>query len=277
MITWSEGSTSYVQVFWAWGFHLGEALEKMRKLAKMMGVENPSMSLIDLYEYGDLPDGAMTEDGGTTYASDTVCAFPTEKEYILPYGVIHSSREGEYKTDEITPGFTISEDEEGLIELEAVIEESKLLNVYLDAIGTLSDVCVFWVKIHDDWENIGRNEIYVNEKLVSQGAIGEFLKKHKLNTLQNGYVTLTTYSRKGQTNLSIDDHKMIVALSYDKDVIDRLSEVLRGYGLEMKQDLISVQYGFHHWHYHHPEARNRSGLVKLLKEQGFVIWKPQSQ
>lgn len=276
LIEWSEGPTSYVRVFWAWASHLGEALEKMRKVAKGMGIGNPVLAQADPYEFDNLPATAVTEDGGATYVSDTEHSFPTENNFTLPYGVIHSCLEGEHETDEIVTGFEISQNEGGLIELEAVVEESELISVYLDAVAALSDVRVFWVKIHDDWENIGKEEIYVNEELVSQEAIKEFIKKHQLNTLQNGHVTLTTYSNEGQTNLNISDHKMIVAISFEKSVIDRIAEVLGGHRLNMRPELISVQYGFHHWHYRHPEAKGRSALIDLLKKEGFVIWEPRA-
>lgn len=276
LIEWSEGSTSYVRVFWAWASHLGAALEKMRKLAKDIGIENPVLSQTDPYELDNLPATAITEDGGLTYVSDTVHSFPTESSFALPYGVIHSCLEGEHEMDEIVPGFEISENEGGLVELEAVVEESNLIRIYLDAVATLSDVRVFWIKIHDDWENVGKEEIYINEELVSQKAIGKFIEKHKLNTVQNGHVTLTTYSDEGQTNLNINDHKMIVATSYDKNVIDGIAGVFRKHWLNMRQDLISVQYGFHHWHYRHSEAKKRSALIDLLQEEGFVIWEPQA-
>ncbi|MCP9493614.1 MAG: hypothetical protein MSG64_04070 [Pyrinomonadaceae bacterium MAG19_C2-C3] len=273
-IEWSKGKTSYIWVYWTWASHIGEALNKMLNCAKLNGVAKPIAARIDPYDFENLPETAITEDEGDTYFDDEKISFPTEPSYNLPYGVIHSFLDGEYEIDEIKPGYQIDEDDNGLIEVEAVVNETDLLKIYLELVAVLPEIEVFWIKIHDDWEDVGAEEIYVNEEINSRQKIQSFITRHKQDTLLNGHVTITTYSDEGSTNLNISDHKIIVAMTYDKGLSNKICEVFERRGLEKKDKLISVVYGFHHWHYRHPEGLDRQSLIKKLKERGFDFWQP---
>jgi hypothetical protein len=267
---------SYLQVYWAWGSHLGEAIHKMKARATALGVVSPILVEADPYVFDSLPATAVSEDDGDTYYADNRHFFPPTACYRLPYGVVKSRTKDEYELEDIEAGYRLDELDDELLEVSSVVEEEDLLKVYLAVVGALSEIRVFWVKLQDDWEHAGIEEKYVNEELASLEAIARFIQLNPLNTIQNGHVTLTTYADTGATNVNISDHKTIDVLTYDRLVADKVCEVLRGCGLNEKDDLISIREGFHHWHYKHPGAFDRRGLIDMLYTQGFSYWNPST-
>jgi hypothetical protein len=276
LVECAEGEKSHVQVYWAWGAHLGEALHKMKARAEALGGGSPIIVEADPYIFDSLPDTAVSEDNGETYVADNRHFFPPTACYRLPHGVVKSCIEGEYELEDIETGYELDESDDELIEVSAVVEETDLSKVYLAVVGALSDIRVFWVKLHDDWEDAGKEEMYVNEQLTSLDAITRFIETNPLNTIRNGHVTLTTYAAAGATNVNIGDHKTIDILTYDKLVAGKVCEVLSSCGLNERENLVSIKYGFHHWHYRHPEAFNRPDLIDMLYTQGFSYWNPST-
>lgn len=280
LIGWCEGETSCLQNFWAWGSHLGEALDKVIRAAENSGIDNPIAREASLYDFDALPETVVTEDEGQTYIDDTIHAYPSEYDYALPYGVVKSyggedDGDEDYDTADITVGYEVTE-EDDLIEISAVIEEHDLLDIYLALVGVLPDIQVFWIKIEDHWEEVEETAIYVNQQLDSQEKIAAFISQHELDTLKNGHVTITTYANAGATNVNISDHKTIVVLTYEPAIATALCNVLDGRGIKATANLISIMYGFHHWHYRHPEALDRQSLINHLQEHGFHYWEPDN-
>lgn len=273
IIEWPEGEISYLRVFWAWASHLGEALSKMTECAKAIGISNPIACEADPYEFSNLPDTAITQDEGQTYVDDTIHSFPTRYSYKLPGGVIKCCLEGDYEIEDIAVGYTMDNDED-LICVTAVVEEHNLLSIYSRLIKTLPDIAAFWIRLQDDWEEAGKEEIYVNEELNSFDNISELIEQERLNTLENGHVTITTFSKAGKTNLNISDHKIIVALTYEIDIAERFCDLLTEEGIRVKDELVTIEYGFHHRHYRHPKSQDRQSLISLLQRKGFSYWDP---
>lgn len=274
MIEWSEGDVSFICSVWAWGSHIGEAVHKMLDCARQNRIVDPYLCQIDYYEY-ELPESAISNDDGLTFIDNTEESFPTEYVYRLPHGVILVPEEHELDEADIEPGYRIwPEDDEGLIEITAVVEEQDLLDVYFDLVAILDEIRFFWIKIADDWDDAEQGEMYTNESLNSLPLIKSYIEQNKTDTLFNGHLTLTAYSDKGATNINISDHKMPLILTFDRDIADAVCRVFGKRGLEKKEDLISIAGGFHHWHYRHPEGAGRKDLIAKLKKQGFSFWKP---
>jgi hypothetical protein len=303
LIEWSDGETSHLKRFWARGNHLGEALHKMISAAEAGGIENPILTSAEYFNIDDLPDTATTHDNGETYIDEATVDFPSEPTFRLPYGVIESFAKGGYKTEDLTVGYAIDapdeddederdvkdeekdqdededeeeddddEDESDLIEIRAVVEEEQLLNTYMVLVDALSDISVFWIKLQDDCGENDREEIYVNEELISSGRIKEFIERNRRDILKNGHVTITTYSRTGETNLNISDHKMIVVLTYDNEIATQICGLLEQQGVPSQYQLVAPDEEFHHWHYRHPDSHDRKDLIASLKNQGFKHW-----
>ena len=289
-VEWSDAEESHLMTFWAYADHIGEALDKIHTSAKAYDIPNPIVSAVDFADSNDLPEVAESYDDGQTFVDNTVRTFPTEPIYRLPYGVIESFGPGRggYTTEDFTVGYATEvdeeDDEEDLFELRALIDEKDLLPIYLDLIDVLPDISVFWIKLQSDWEDPNpknnddedeeSTEIYTNTKLKSRQAIVEFIERNCVDILQNGHVTISTYSPTGETNLNISDHKMIVVLTYDEDIAVRMGQVLEERGVYEQYELVGPDRDFHHWHYRHPESRDRKGLIKFLKKEGFEFWDP---
>ncbi|CAN5216707.1 hypothetical protein BH20ACI2_BH20ACI2_05360 [soil metagenome] len=268
----SEDNTSTSGTFWTWASHLGEAIHKIQSYAQVVEIKNPIVRLIDFYDFDELPEKVFTAEDGETFVADEFCSFPTEYCYKLPVGVVLSFEEGEFEDTQIKLGYGIDALENGLIEIEAVVDESDILPIYAELISVLPEITAFWLKFADDWEEPDIEEMYVNEELLSVESIQNYVELNKPNTLQNGHITITTYSNEGQTNVNISDHKTLVVLTYSKKLIAKFHYILKKRGLRKKTPLISVAGGFHHWHYRHHESLNRQGSIEKLKKQGFRKW-----
>jgi len=275
MMGWSEGETSCLQSFWAWGAHVGDALEKATQAARISGIEAPIVREVGLYDFSSLPESAVEDEDSQTYVDDTIHCYPTEYEYKLPYGVVKSSdyEDEDYDVTDITAGYERSSRDD-LIEISVVVAEEELVETYLELVKSLPAISVFWISLQEDWENEGKLEIYINQQLTSGAAIGEFIEAHSIDTLMNGHVTLTTYCEQGATNLNISDHKTIIALTYDSEIAANFCDVLDKRGIVARDKLPSIMFDFGHWHYRHPDSLDRPGLIEMLKHTGFEYWEP---
>lgn len=271
-VEWSQSETSSLRNFWAWALDIGEALDKVQKCAVKEGISNPIVRYIDYYDFDDLPETVFSNDEGETFVDNEIYTFPIEHCYRLPFGIILSFEEGEYEDTSIRLGYSIITLENKLIEVEAVVEEHDLLPIYLDLVQVLPTIRAFWIKLSDDWEDKGEEEIYVNDEINSLEQIKRYIEENKIDTLLNGHLTVTTYSDEGQTNVNISDHKTLIVMTYNKKLSQKFSDVFKKYELKRKAKLISVAGGFHHYHYKHPKGLNRENLIEKLKEQSFNYW-----
>lgn len=272
---WSGGKVSYFRAFWTWADQIGVAIENILRCAEGMRIPAPRVAELDPFEFEDLPNTAFSDDG-VTYVSDTSHSFPTELSFELPSGVVFSSIEGPHDVGEIDVGYSVDEPDEGLTTLRAVVDEESLVGTYLHLVEALPDIQVFWIKLHADWED-DKEEMYTTEALNEVQKIERFLSETSADTVLNGHVTITTYSKTGATNLNIDDHKMIVVLSYDSVQIDSLGLALESRGVFKREQLIGVDQEFHHWHYRPSRSRTRKELITALEEKGFVKREPEEK
>lgn len=275
LIEWSEGDESNLRNFWTWAEDIGEAIEKIYEGANKLDIKNPIARYIDFYDFDELPDEVFSINDGNVFVAEEFHIFPTEYCYKIPTGVILSFEECEFDDTQIEPGFDLNDYENGLIEIEAVVEEPEILKVYLDLIEVLPEIRVFMVKIQEDWESDNSEEIFINEQITTIELVNNFIESNRINTLENGHLTLTTYFDEGQTNINISDHKSLVILTYDKDIAEKCCQILKKHGLSEKEKLICIARGFHHWHYKHHKGLDRKGLVRKLKDQHFIKWQPE--
>ena len=273
LVKWSEGDTSFFTTYWTWAEHIGDAIERIQGDASRPGIDDLIVAEIGPCDFGDLPD-EVTSNDDNIFVSDTRHAFPTEHSFRLPYGVVLSVEQGPHDSDEFAIGHSIQEYDDGLIELAAVVEEPALLSLYIRLIDKLPDIDVFWVKLHDEWEEPAVEAIYTNKSLDDSRKIESFLIKNRLDTLSNGYVTITTYCGQGQTNLNISDHKMIVILGYDRSLIEVMGQTLEESGVPRRKQLAKVDCEFYHWHFRHPKSKRRRDLIAALEGKGFSEWNP---
>lgn len=277
LIEWSDEQYGYVRAFWTWASHIGEAIDKILYCAKRHGVSNPVPSQLDPYDFNTLPATAITDDDGETYVANAIRSFIRDSTYRFPYGVIASCIEGEHLIDEINVGYAITQHEDGLIKLSAVVPANNLLSLYLTIVQMAPSLRVFWVKLQEDWEAKDEQPtLYVNEALTTMNAIASFLERHNIDLVFNGHVTLTAFTEIGSININLDDHKMLVVVGHDAELIDTFAAYLEQQGIPQMKNLVNVQTGIHHWHYRHPSSRSRNDLVALLEQEGFQLWDPEA-
>jgi hypothetical protein len=275
LVEWSEDGRSCFRTYWTWAEHIGDAIERIRCCANNAGIDDPIVGEIEPVDIEDLAEESISNDD-ITFASGTVHSAPFESAFRIPYGVALSLAKGPHDPKDLAVGHLVKAEEEGLIELEAVVEEASLLRVYLHLVRRLPDIEVFWIKLHQDWEEPGEEEIYANSDLSSIASIESFLSQNLLDTVLNGYVTITAYSNLGQTNLNISDHKTIVIMGYDRAPIEEMSLALEEHGVPRQKEMAMVSCEYHHWHFRHPRSKSRADLVESLEENGFTKWDPNA-
>ena len=270
-----ESEQSFIQVYWAWGSHPGEAIEKTLRASSKMGVENPIASETDSYEFTTLPDHVIYDETLDVFFDQTRHYFPTEKSFHPPPGIIKSCLDGEFEYEQIHEGFRRTKGEDGIYEVEAVVERDRLFSTYNELMKQLPSIRVFWVKISADWEEEDREEFWVKEDLNTPESIAAYLTTHSKDTVKNGHVTLTVYSDVGQTNLTIDSHKTIKVLTKSVRMQSKMAKALARLGFIEETELHSLEYGYYHWHYRPIRSKSRARLIAALKRDGFIMWNPK--
>ncbi|MGI0493178.1 hypothetical protein ACN4EG_15450 [Alkalinema pantanalense CENA528] len=270
LIEWSNENTSHFRVCWLWAATIGEALADMINCAIFQGIQNPTIRQFDPYRFTDLPMDKVDDCGNGVFWSKNTYSFPEKANYQLPYGVVASCLEGKHNITDIQVGYQLKCYEQ-LTELTVVTEADACLSLYIQLLCVLPELSAFLVTFQHDWENYGVEEVYVCDKLVAPQSINAFLNHHYIDIFLNGHLTLTSYANQGETNISIDDHKLILVSGYDESVIQLACRCLEKYGIFRKNDLVTIQSNIYHWHYKHPEGRARKDLTKLLKKAEFAF------
>ncbi|AFY68425.1 hypothetical protein Pse7367_0107 [Thalassoporum mexicanum PCC 7367] len=270
VVRWVVQDIGYLNTFWAWANHRGEAIHRMLGAAKRQKIHNPLVNRLDPFDPENLRADVLTDDYGITFYSEKAYSFVPGYSYKFPYGIVPSCIEGDNEPDDIEPGWNVSVNADGLLDLTAVVEAKELLEIYGHLISLLPSIRVFWIRIVEDWEKYGQEQIFANESLNTPQLILDFIKGHSIDILQNGHLVLTCFSDVGATNLNLSDHKYIEALSYDKDVIAKLCLHLNDCGIGKLDDLLTINDRIHHWHYRHPAGKGRTDLINMLQNEGFV-------
>jgi hypothetical protein len=267
---------SFIQVFWSWANHLGEAIDKVIRACGSIGIDNATAIEADPFDFEALPDHVIHDEKLDVFFAEARHFFPTTAEgsFIPPTGIIKSCQDAELDYELIREGFFQSKREDGLYETEAVIGRDQLFETFVALVRRLPSIRVFWVKIAADWEDKGLEEFWVNEDLNSAEAITEFLTAHVKDIVANGHVALSAYSKVGQTNLLIDTHKTIKVLTKSAKVQSKMVSGLKRLGFEEPSEFHSLEYGYYHWHYRPTRSKSRARLVSTLKRAGFSVWEP---
>jgi hypothetical protein len=270
----AESEQSFIQVFWTWASHLGEAIDKILRACANMGIESALPSEADTYDFATLPKHAIFNEKLDVHFDQTRYCFPTEKSFLPPKGIIKSCLDGDFEYELIHEGFDRTKRDDGIYEVELVVERDKLYPIFNELIRQLPSIRVFWVKLAADWEDKDKEEVWVNEDLNTPGSITDYLMTHSKDTVENGHVTLTVYSEVGKTNLSIDSHKTIKILTKSVRMQSKMVRALMKLRFEEASELHSLEYGYYHWHYRPAKSKARARLIAALKRDGFSAWNP---
>ena len=275
MIKSVEPEQSFFQVFWSYGNHIGEAIETVLSACHDLAIRNAIASEADCINSEALPSAVVHDKKLNVFYLQQRFYFPTEESFIAPFGIISSGQDGDLDYDLIREGFSSTKRDDGIYELEAVVQRDKLFDTFIELVKRLPSIKVFWIKLAADWEDKNLEELWTNEKLNTVELLEGYLKSHWNDTVANGHVALTVYSSVGQTNLSIDTHKSIKVLGKSAKMQRQMVAALRTLGYQELSELYSLEGGYYHWHCRPKQSKSRQRLIAALKDDEFTLWKEE--
>jgi hypothetical protein len=276
MILEQDDEEPFVQVYWARAVHLGAAIQMILDSARSNGLRNPVARECDPYDIENLRGEVAPAASAEVFWSTSQHFFPPAPLFDLPTGIISSCLEGDHDKDEIAPGFTMTVDDEGLTTIWANMAQSELFQVYSALVSVFPEYRVFWYVLHAHWEDEKEERFLVNEGLSTPAKILDHLRATWVDSVQNGFVTLTAYLKEGATNIKISDHKGICVATRSQAIAERCANLLVESGYPEVPELVSIDCEMHHWHYRLPGSRSKTELAAMLKSSGFVDWVPGS-
>ena len=195
--------------------------------------------------------------------------YHSESQFIPPSGIIKGSEDGEYEYELIKDCFVAyGKNENGIFEFELVANKARLVDTFLEAINFLPSVDGFWIYLWNHWDN-DKTELWAGKNLDTKESILAFLTSNKLSTLENGYVDCVVHSLKGETNLTLDDHKKIQLHTKDERVFNEFGRKIMALGIGQTHDFYNLEFGYHHWHYRPLGSLSREKFKTLLQEEEF--------
>lgn len=263
--------------YWARASQMGEAIQMIFSAAKRNNLQYPNLLSCDPYEIKNLDCEVSPDSKADVFWMTSNCYFPPEegKTFILPTGIIPSSEEGEYSIDEISQGYQIETNKEGMISIHVNVEAGEIIPLYNQLINLNQNYKVFWYVLHNETNSEAEKKFLVNEDLNSPEKILKHLRENEKNSIQNGFVSLTAFLEEGSTNLTISDHKRFAILTYSKDMANQYRLTLENADYPQINKLKSIEFGMHHWHYRLPGSLPNEELEVFLKSSGFSDWNPK--
>jgi hypothetical protein len=271
-----DAETGVFGNFYAYGSHLGDALDKAVNASVEYGFAKYNLteaSLLNSFEeIGDNEE--LVEIADDVYMRPTMFSFSLsdpDKSFIPPTGIVKSVFDGEYDYDLIKEKFVAyNADENGIFKFELVLEKKNLLETFINSIDVLTIVDGFCIYIKDYWGN-ELIELWIAKNFVEKDTIAGFLKKQEKNTIQNGYLDIVIYSLKGQTNLILDDHKKIQLQTQDEEVFKSFVGSIIALGYEQTKDFYNLEFGYHHFHYRLANSLPRTEFKQMLEDNKFEL------
>lgn len=272
-----DAETGIVGNFYAYGEHLGDALEKTIKASvDYKFTKNHNLTEVSLLDSFDVIDDnkELVEIAHNVYMRPTTYTFPfddPDKEFIPPIGIVKSVFEGEYKYDLIKENFVAyGADENGIYEFELVLTKENLIDTFIKTIDFLPTIDGFWIYLKNYWEN-DLTELWVAKHFTDKHTVIDFLKNQKKNTLENGYLDIVVHSLTGETNLTLDDHKKIQFHTKDERVFNDFIGNIVELGYEQTRDLYNLEFGYHHFHYRLVDSLTRTEFKQMLTDNKFEL------
>ncbi|MCA8916403.1 MAG: hypothetical protein KDB90_13415 [Planctomycetes bacterium] len=279
-----EHRPPFYQWYYAYGTRIGEALDSIRAAVKSNGLVRPILCEADPIDISEVDGDVAPSVEANVFWSVTKYSYSPEpgEHFEMPLGVILSDSrdrpDDDPDPDDIRAGYARFENE-GIYSLEVNVSNESLYEHYAALLRLYEPFRVFWFLVHDHWENEGAeaDEFFTNEELNTADEILAYISRAPVDSLQNGFVTLTAYASEDQVNVNISDHKKLVVLSTSDSRTSKAAKVLDSLGYEQLSPFVSVDARVHHWHYRPANSRTREQLINRLSEDGFSSWTPDSR
>jgi hypothetical protein len=261
---------------YAYGENIGQALNYATQVVIGEGVINPKpieICRLDDLEGFELPTECIQVNSNVYIHSEFQTYEINENEYdfIPPAGIVFGSDEHKYETDLIQERFVAySKNEEDIYEFELVVDDSRLNTTFLKAITFLPSIDGFWMYLLEHWNN-EKTELYINKHYSNLNAVINFLQENEEETVKNGSIEIVVHSAKGETNLTLNEHKKIQFTTKDETQFNEFIGQIMELGFEQTKDYYSIELGYHHWHYQTQKCKDRTNFVEHLVNNNFVL------
>jgi len=260
--------------FYAYGNHLGDALDKTIKASNGHEFSNHNLIEASLLENFDAIDNnaELIKIADDVYMRPAMYTYPfddPEQSFVPPSGIVKSAGDGGYDYDLIKEAFVAYRaDENGVFKFEMVLAKQHLIGTFITAIGFLPTIDRLWIDIKDDWEN-ELAERWVAKHFTDKHTVIDFLNRQKADTLENGYLSIAVHSIQGETTLTLNDHKKIHLHTQDENVFRNFIGNIIGLGYTQTRDFYSLEFGYHHFHYRLADSLTRTDFKQLLTANNF--------
>jgi hypothetical protein len=271
-----DAKTGIVGNFYAYGNHLGDALDKTIKSSIEYKFANHNLTEASLLDNFDVIENnyELVKIADNVYMRPTTYTFPfddPDKEFIPPIGIVKSVFEGEFEYDLIKDNFVAyGADENGIFEFELVLSKQNLIDTFIKTIEFLPTIDGFWIYLKNYWES-DFTELWVAKHFTVKQTLIDFLKTQKKNTLENGYLEIVVHSLTGETNLTLDDHKKIQLHTKDEGVFNDFIGNIVELGYEQTRDFYNLEFGYHHFHYRPVDSLTRTEFKQMLTDNKFEL------
>lgn len=271
-----DAETGIVGNFYAYGNHLGDALDKTIKSSIDYKFTNHNLTEASLLDNFDVIENnkELVKIADNVYVRPTTYTFPfddPDKEFIPPIGIVKSVFEGEYEYDLIKENFVAyGADDNGIFEFELVLTKQNLIDTFTKTIEFLPTIDGFWIYLKNYWES-DLTELWVAKHFTDKQTVIDFLKTQKKNTLENGYLDIVVHSLTGETNLTLDDHKKIQLHTKDEGVFNDFIGNIIELGYEQTRDFYNLEFGYHHFHYRLVDSLTRTEFKHMLTDNKFEL------
>ncbi|RZK10357.1 MAG: hypothetical protein EOO43_20365 [Flavobacterium sp.] len=271
-----DAETGVVGNFYAYGKHLGDALDKTIKASIDYKFINHNLTEASLFDNFDIIDNnkELVKIADNVYMRPTTYTFPfddPDNEFIPPIGIVKSVFEGEYEYVLIKENFVAyGADENGIFEFELVLTKENLIDTFIKTIEFLPTIDGFWIYIKNYWES-DLTELWVAKHFIDKHTVIDFLKTQKKNTLENGYLDIVVHALAGETNLTLDDHKKIQLHTKDEGVFNDFIGNIIELGYEQTRDFYNLEFGYHHFHYRPVDSLTRTEFKQMLTDNKFEL------
>lgn len=271
-----DAETGIVGNFYAYGNHLGDALDKTIKASNDYKFTNHNLTEASLLDNFDVIENntELVKIADNVYMRPTTYTFPfddPDKEFIPPIGIVKCVFEGEYEYDLIKENFVAyGADDNGIFEFELVLTKQNLKDTFIKTIEFLPTIDGFWIYLKNYWES-DLTELWVAKHFTDKHTVIDFLKTQKKNTLENGYLDIVVHSLTGETNLTLDDHKKIQLHTKEEGVFNDFIRNIIELGYEQTRDFYNLEFGYHHFHYRLVDSLTRTEFKQMLTDNKFEL------
>ena len=262
--------------FYAYGTHLGDALDKVINASNEFKFSNHNLIEADILESFDVIENnaELMKIGEDVHMRQTIHTYPLDDQdmdFVPPTGIVKSVDDGEYDYELIEENFVAyGADENGVFELELAPTKKNLEDTFIATIGLLPTIDGFWIYINDYWENES-TELWAAKHFTDKQTVIDFINQQKKNTIENGYLDIVVHSTKGETNLNLNAHKKIQLHTKDETIFNSFGRSIIDLGFKQTRDFYNLEFGYHHFHYRPSSSLARAEFKQMLIDNKFEL------